>query len=195
MLRTLRSVSLAALTAGSLLIVSASASIAAEVDPGTLTPPPPPDARCFTTGPDRVTCDTVLNFTFENAPDFEGPCGVIYVSGTDFRDGFRFYEDGLIVRRHVTIAVNATLSLSPTGDGPTVKLIARGGWWNVWPVPGGSDEDALQVSSGVDIKMIGPGLGAQFQIAGRFDQEGNHTGIFTAFSDEAFAALCEALGG
>ena len=193
MIRMLRSISLAAVTAGSLLLASASGALAAEVDPSTLTPPPPPGARCFTTGPNRVTCDTVLNSTFENVPDFELPCGQVYVSGTDFREGFRFYEDGLMVRRHVTIAVNATWSLSPTGDGPSVRLIARGGWWNVWPVPGGSDADALQVSSGVDIKVIGPGLGADFQIAGRFDEEGNHTGIFTAFSDESIAALCEAL--
>ena len=194
MLRTLRTACLAAVTAASLL-AGASTALAAEVDPSTLTPPPPPGARCHTTGPDRVVCDTTLDFTFENAPDFEAPCGVIYVSGTDFRDGFRFYEDGLMVRRHVTVQVNATMSLSPTGDGATVRLIARGGWWNVWPVPGGSDAEALQVSSGVDIKLIGPGLGAEFQIAGRFDQDGNHTGIFTAFSDEAFAALCEALAG
>ena len=195
MIRTLRSIWLAALTAASLLLVDAPATLAAGVDPSTLTPPPPPGARCHTTGPDRVICDTVLNSTFENAPDLEASCGLVYVSGTDFREGFRFYEGGLMVRRHVTAAVNATWSLSPTGEGPTVRLIAHWGWWSVWPVPGGSDEDAVVTSSGLDVKVIGPGLGADFQIAGRFDPDGNYTGIFTAFADESLAALCEALEG
>lgn len=195
MMRTLRSISLAAVTAASLLLAGASATLAARVDPSTLTPPPPPGARCHTTGPDRVVCDTVLNSTFENLPDFETPCGLLYVSGTDFREGFRFYEGGLMVRRHVTAAINATMSLSPTGDGPTVRLIAHWGWWSVWPVPGGDDEAAVVTSTGLDVKVIGPGLGADFQIAGRFDPVGNHTGIFTAFSDESFAELCEALAG
>lgn len=195
MLRTLRSITLAALTAGSLLLVSASATFAAAVDPSTLTPPPPPGARCFTTGPNRVVCDTVLNSTFENVPDFEISCGLLYVSGTDFREGFRYYEDGLMVRRHVTVEVNATWSLSPTGDGPTVILIARYGWWSVWPVPGTNDEGVLVAATGLDVKALGPGLGAVFQIAGRFDPDGSHTGIFSAFSDESLAALCAALDG
>jgi hypothetical protein len=194
MLRTLRSAGLAAITAASLL-AGASTALAAEVDPSALTPPPPAGARCHTTGPDRVICDTVLNASFENAPDFEAPCGVLYVSGTDFRDGFRFYEGGLMVRRHVTAALNATWSLSPTGEGPSVRVIARGSWWSVWPVPGGDDDDAVVTTTGLDIKVIGPGLGADFQIAGRFDPDGNHSGILTAFSDESIAALCDALGG
>ena len=83
----LRSLCLAFLTVGSLLLATASSTLAAEVDPSTLTPPPPPGARCHTTGPDQVVCDTVLNETFENVPDFEAPCGMVYVSGTDFREG------------------------------------------------------------------------------------------------------------
>lgn len=193
MLRLLRNAALAATTMGSILLAGVSPVLAGSVDPSTLTPPPPPGARCFTTGPGRVTCDTVLNFTLENEPDFELPCGLLYVTGTDFRDGFRFYENGLIVRRHVTAAVNVTWSLSPTGDGPSVRLIARGSWWSVWPVPGGVDGEDLFISSGLDAKAIGPGLGVAFQIAGRTDPEGNHTGIFTAFSDESSAALCSAL--
>ena len=47
----------------------------------------------------------------------------------------------------------------------------------------------------MSLKAIGPGLGSDFQISGRFDPEGNHTGIFTAFSDEAMDLLCVALGG
>ena len=196
MLRALRLVLIWTIATASLVITGASTAVAAGVDPSTLTPPPPPGARCFTTGPERVTCDTFLNFTFENQPDFEVPCGVLYVSGTDFRDGFRFYENGLLVRRHITGAVNATWSLSPTGDGPTVDLIAHISLWEVWPVPGGRDEDAvLLASSGLDIKTRTPGLGAAFQNAGRFEGDGSHTGIFRAFSDESIAALCAALAG
>ena len=195
MRKKLRSGLISALTIASVLLAGASEALAAQVDPSTLTPPPPPGSRCFTTGPGRVTCDTVLNSTLENAPDLEAPCGLLYVSGTDFRDGFRFYEDGLLVRRHVTVAFNATWSLSPTGDGPSVRVIGRGSWWSLWPVPGGTDDDAVVTTTGLDIKVIGPGLGAQFQIAGRFDPEGNHSGLLTGFSDDALAALCEALGG
>ena len=194
-MKTLRSLLLAILTLSFLTLAGPSATYAAEVDPSTLTPPPPPGARCHTTGPDRVVCDTVLNETFENAPDFEQPCGTIYLTGTDLRDGFRFYEDGLMVRRHVTAHVRATGSLSPTGEGPTVDLIAHHNWWSVWPIPGGDDEDALVTAVGLDVKIRGAGLGAAFQIAGRFDQQGDHTGIFTAFSDASLNALCEALEG
>jgi hypothetical protein len=195
MIRLFRTISLAAITAGSVLLAGASGAFAGSVDPSTLTPPPPPGARCFTTGPGRVTCDTFLNFTLENAPDFELPCGMLYVTGTDFRDGFRFYEDGLMVRRHVTAHFDATWSLSPTGDGPSVSLIARLSWWEVWPVPGEDNEGVLVASTGVDIKAISPGLGAFFQISGRTIADGTHTGIFTAFSDESIAALCGALAG
>ena len=193
MIRMLRAASVAAVVAGSLLLAGASSTLAAAVDPNSLTPPPPPGARCFTTGPGRVTCDTVLNFALENVPDFEIPCGMLYVTGTDFRDGFRFYEDGLLVRRHVTAHFDATWSLSPIGDGPSVSLIARLSWQEVWPVPGEDNEGVLVASTGVDIKAISPGLGADFQISGRTIADETHTGIFTAFSDESLAALCGAL--
>lgn len=195
MLRSFRSVLLAAVTAASILLAGASTALAAKVDPSTLAPPPPLGARCFTTGPGRVTCDTFLNFTLENAPDFEASCGLLYVTGTDFRDGFRFYENGLIVRRHVTADINVTWSLSPTGAGPSVRLIGHQSWWSAWPVPGGVDGEDVFTTTGLDTKVIAPGLGAAFQVAGRFDPDGNHTGILTAFSDASIAALCDALTG
>ena len=106
-------------TVASLLLAGASATLAGSVDPSTLQPVPPPGARCHTAG-NQVICDTVLNSTLENQPDFELPCGVLYLTGTDFRDGLRFYQDGKIVRRHVTGALNVTGTLSPTGDGSTI---------------------------------------------------------------------------
>ena len=181
-------------TAAGLLLATVPASLAGSVDPSTLTPPPPPGARCHTAG-GQVVCDTVLNFDLENQPDFELPCGTLYLTGTDYRDGFRFYVDGLIVRRHVTGALNVTGSLSPTGDGPTIRLIARWNIWSVWPIPGGGDDDAVAIERGLSLKAIGPGIDSDFAIAGQFDAEGNHTGLFTAFSDESIVALCEALEG
>ena len=178
-----------------LLLAAAPVSLAASVDPSTLTPPPPPGARCHTTGPDRVVCDTVLNATLENVPDFELPCGTIYLTGTDLREGFRFYENGLLVRRHVTGDFRVTASLSPTGAGPTIELSAHWNWWSVWPTPGGGDDDALTTEVGMSLKASAPGLGSDFHIAGRFDPAGNHTGVFTAFSDASMVALCEAFLG
>jgi hypothetical protein len=195
MIRDLRPLFAAVVIAGSLLLAGASTTLAAEVDPSTLTPPPPPGARCHTTGPARVVCDTVLNQTFENLPDFELPCGVVYLTGTDFREGFRFYEDGLMVRRHVTADLDATATLSPTGDGPLVRMTSHRNWWSVWPVPGGSDDEALYTQAGMDLKFSAPGLGASFQISGRLDPDGNWTGLFTGWSDEAMALLCEVLVG
>jgi hypothetical protein len=179
-------------TAAGLLLATVPASLAGSVDPSTLTPPPPPGARCHTAG-QQIICDTVLNFDLVNQPDFELPCGTMYLTGTDYRDGFRFYVDGLIVRRHVTGALNVTGSLSPTGDGPTIRLIARWNIWSVWPIPGGGDDDAVAIERGLSLKAIGPGIDSDFAIAGQFDAQGNHTGLFTAFSDESMDALCEAL--
>jgi hypothetical protein len=192
-MHTSRSLLLALIAASMLLVAGPSATFAADVDPSTLTPPPPPGARCHTTGPDRVVCDTILNTDLENVPDFELPCGTLYLTGTDYREGFRFYEDGLIVRRHVTADFRVTGSLSPTGDGPTIRLFAHLNWWSVWPIPGGGDDDALVTETGMSLKAAGPGLGAEFAIAGRFLPDGEHSGLFTAFSDESIAALCEAL--
>ena len=85
-----------------LLLAAAPASLAGSVDPSTLQPPPPPGAKCHTAG-NQVICDTILNFDLENQPDFDLPCGTLYLTGTDYREGFRFYVDGKIVRRHCSL--------------------------------------------------------------------------------------------
>ena len=45
----------------------------------------------------------------------------------DVRHGLRFYENGLLVRRHVTApgGVSGFISLSPTGEGPRVEVVSR----------------------------------------------------------------------
>ena len=64
---------------------------------------------------------------------------------------------------------------SPTGDGPTIRLIARWNIWSVWPIPGGGDDDAVAIERGLSLRAIGPGLGSDFHISGQFDPFGNHT--------------------
>ena len=146
---------LATLSLGAgLLLAAAPASLAVSVDPSTLQPPPPPGAKCHTAG-NQVICDTILNFDLENEPDFDLPCGTLYLTGTDYREGFRFYVDGKIVRRHVTGAFNVTGSLSPAGDGPTIRLIARWNIWSVWPIPGGGDDDAVAIERGLSLRAMG----------------------------------------
>jgi len=178
--------------ATSLFLGTVGSVAAASVDPSTLTPSPPSDARCHTAG-NQVICDTVLNFFLENEPDMDTPCGQLYFTGTDLRNGTRFYTDGLLTRRHVTAQVNGTLSLSPTGDGPSVTVTAHHNWWGYWLVPG-SDGDGIQTTHGVELKISGPGISSGFMLAGAFLPDGSAHGRLTAFSDDAFARLCAALG-
>jgi hypothetical protein len=192
-MRRFFSLVIAALTAGSLVLAAAGVAVAAPVEPSTLTPPPPDDARCHTAGAQTI-CDTVLNFFPVNEPAFEAPCGTLYFTGTDLRNGLRFYNaDGLLTRRHVTSQLRGTLSLSPTGEGPSLRMTGHMNWWNVWPVPG-TEGDGVQTNRGVDIKVQGPGIGSGFMLAGNFPPDEPAHGHFTAFTDESLVLLCEALG-
>jgi hypothetical protein len=174
-----------------LLLAAATTTLAAGVDPSSLTPPPPPDASCHGSGT-QVICDTVLNLDSVNEPAFDLPCGTAYFTGTDYRDGTRFYDsDGLLTRRHVTGQVAGTISLSPTGAGPTLKLTGHLNWWAYWPVPG-SAGDGIQTNHGVDIKIGGPGLGSAFHLSGNFQPDGTMVGRATAWTDAGFAAVCAA---
>ena len=69
--------------------------------------------------PDRVPVDVV------NETDHRGfglPCGTLYETVYDLREGIRWYLDGKLVRRFVSQNAEGTWSLSPTGDGPTVTM-------------------------------------------------------------------------
>ena len=181
------------LTALALAFGTAAIASARSVDPSTLQPPPPPGARCHEAGR-QVICDTTLNATFANEPAFDAPCGTLYVTGSDLRDGTRWYTDGLITQRHVNGSLNATLSLSPTGAGPSVKMTGHWNWWSVWAVPGGTDDEAVTTESGLDLRITGPGIGSRFHISGHFLPDGTIRGLFTGFTDDGFAAVCAALG-
>ena len=92
------------LLAGTLAVITPAASAdPPTVDPSTLQPPPPPDARCDPAGL-YVIGHTVIDFSVEAGPvtDFGLPCGTVYFTATDVRHGLRLYENGLLVRRHVT---------------------------------------------------------------------------------------------
>ncbi len=182
----------------SALAVTAPAASAAppSVDPSTLQPPPPPDARCIPTGR-YVICHTVIDFSVEAEPvtDLGLPCGTVYFTATDVRHGLRFYENGLLVRRHVTApgGVSGFISLSPTGEGPRLELVGHLNWWSTFSVPGDVDTEST-TSHGLDIRLTSPDGGIVAIIAGRTDPEGAHTGVARFVDDPAIAeAICAAL--
>ena len=182
--------SLLAIAALSLVATPVSAG---SVDPSTLQPPAPTGAHCHDAGSQTI-CDTTLDFDLLDEPFVDAPCGTLYMTGTDERDGTRWYTDGLLTHRHVVGALNARLTLSSDGEGPS--LVARGhwNWWSVWAVPGGSEDEAVVTESGLDLQISGPGIGSRFHISGRFLPDGTTFGRFTGFSEDALAALCQALG-
>jgi hypothetical protein len=185
------------LIAGTLAVITPAASAdPPSVDPSTLQPPPPPDARCDTTGR-YVICHTVIDFSVEAEPvtDLGLPCGTIYFTATDVRHGLRFYENGLLVRRHVTApgGVSGFNSLSPTGEGPRVELVGHLNWWSTFSVPGDEDTEST-TSHGLDIRLRSPDGEIIAIIAGRTDPEGSHTGVARFVEDPAIAeAICAAL--
>jgi len=184
------------LIAGALAVTGPAAQAAPpSVDPSTLQPPPPPDARCLPTAR-YVICRTVIDFSVEAEPaDLGLPCGTVYFTATDVRHGLRFYEDGLLVRRHVTApgGVSGFMSLSPTGEGPRLELVGHLNWWSTFSVPG-DDDTASTTSHGLDIRLTSPDGGIVAIIAGRTDPEGAHTGVARFVDDPAIAeAICAAL--
>ena len=185
------------LIAGALAVIAPAASAdRPTVDPTTLQPPPPPDARCDPTGR-YVICHTVIDFSVEAEPvtDLGLPCGTIYFTATDVRHGLRFYENGLLVRRHVTApgGVSGFISLSPTGEGPRVEVVGHLNWWSTFSVPGDEDTEST-TSHGLDIRLTSPDGEIIAIIAGRTDPEENHTGVARFVEDAAIAeAICAAL--
>ena len=96
------------------------------VDPSTLTPPPPAGAVCQETG-QYVICQTYFDEPpVVNEPEFMVSCGSgdrwVYLTETVHREGIRWYSDGLLVKRFGTEHEEGTLSLSPTGEEPTVRV-------------------------------------------------------------------------
>ena len=179
--------------AGTLLVGSAgTVSAGSPVDPALLTPPPPPGATCSNDGR-FVICATTFNGSATNELAFELTCGPVYVTSTDVRVGRRWYEDGLLVRRHVVQNASGTWSLSPTGEGPLVSFIAHATWGEVYLIPG---DESSQVGHqrGNDLLARSATGGVLAHVSGRSTDEG-FTGLFHLPEDPARdAAVCAALG-
>jgi hypothetical protein len=181
----------AALAAAALTLVGP-AGAGEQIDPSVLQPPPPPGAVCRADGP-YVICDTFLDATLENEPVFDLPCGTVYETSADHRDGTRWYVDNLLVKRRVVAHLTGTWSLSPIGQGPTVALDGSWNWWIRLAVPG--DESTGELTShGTDLRVSGPGLGGLIHDAGISYPDETHHGIARFFdTPEAAGALCAAL--
>ena len=189
--------------------ITAGAALAGQgVDPSTLKPPPPAGAVCQETG-QYVICQTYFDEDpVVNDPAFMISCGTgdrtVYLTETVHREGIRWYSDGLLVRRFVTEHEEGSLSLSPTGEEPTVRVFDHNTWVDNYTTPGDEDS-AITTFHGNGFRIVLPGGGDLLHIAG-FDQEpdGPFHGIArdlnvdedTGFvSDpEVNAALCAALG-
>jgi hypothetical protein len=173
------------------------------VDPDTLTPVPPPGAECKDTG-NYVICHTFGGESWANQPDFMLSCGMAYSTGSAYREGIRWYSDGLLVRRFIKETGSGTISLSPTGEGLTVRFFGHFNYTDYLATPGEFDS-ATTIERGLDTRMWRPGSGVMLRLAGIFifapedithrgagefalDEEGNL--IIPAEED---AALCEAL--
>ncbi len=185
---------LAAITGGAALAAPNS------VDPDTLTPPPPPGAECKDTG-NYIICQTYFDEpSLVNEPVFELSCGTVYETSDVHREGIRWYSsEGLLLRRFVTEDVEGTWSLSPTGEGPTVRFFAHDNWTDVYAIPG--DEDSASTTyHGAAFKVVAPTSG-ELIYAGTYLPDGTHHGAGGEFfiddegnvDPEADAALCAAL--
>ena len=163
------------------------------VDPSTLQPPPPPGASCRLDGR-FVICQTELHETLDAEPILELPCGTLYETARDDREGIRWYEDGLAVRRFVSRHFSGYWTLSPTGEGPFVTLSGHSNFWTEWLVPGdeATEQDTFH---GLEVLAKAPDGGIVAQITGVFLPDETHHGIFQIPDDDASvqAALCDAL--
>ena len=185
---------LAAITGGAALAAPNS------VDPDTLTPPPPPGAECKDTG-NFILCQTFFDEpSLVNEPVFELSCGTVYETSNVHREGIRWYSaEGLLLKRFVREDAQGTLSLSATGEGPTVRFFAHDNWTDIYTTPG-DEESASTTYHGVGLRIIAPGSGGLIY-AGITLPDGTHHGtplrrdLFSGedIAPEADAVLCEAL--
>jgi hypothetical protein len=184
--------------------VTAGAALAAPrtIDPNTLTPPLPPEVHpvCKQTG-NYIICKTYFDEpSLVNEPAFELSCGTVYETSNVHREGIRWYSaEGLLLKRFVREDAQGTLSLSATGEGPTVRFFAHDNWTDIYTTPG-VEESASTTSHGVGLRIIAPGSGGLIY-AGITLPDGTHHGVplsrdlFSGedIAPEADAMLCEAL--
>jgi hypothetical protein len=173
-------------------VFATQANAGTPVDPATLTPEPPPGAICSASGPTLVLCHTIFVEDLVNEPVFSLPCGQVYETSHDPRVGLRRYEDGLLVRRHVFSDLEGVWSLSPSGDGPIVRIEGHLNWIDTYLVPG-DESSASTTFQGLGLRAFVPG--GVVQIAGLERPDEDPAGVFRFPEDPAAAeALCAALG-
>ena len=163
------------------------------VDPSTLTPEPPPGARCQSAG-NQVICDTQLDESILT-PTAVGdlPCGTLYETKSDVRQGTRWYDaEGLLVERHVTQQLRGTWSLSPDMSAPIVLIAAHANWRDRLAVPGDFDSNSGHDATARCSMSRRPDTG-RFSTRPDTKAPDGFTGRFDEFDDATIAELCEAL--
>ena len=187
-------VALVAALGGVLIWMAAPAAAGPVVDPGTLQPEPPPGAVCRADGPWTI-CQTVFLVDVVNEPiiDFGLPCGTLYETVYDLREGIRWYLDGKLVKRFVSQNAEGTWSLSPTGDGPTVTIAFHANWRNEYAIPG-DESSGPEALHGSGFSVRAPGVGVIAHVAGLELPDGTHRGVLRFIDDpQVAAAVCAAL--
>jgi hypothetical protein len=168
------------------------AAAAEPVDPSTLTPEPPPGARCHASG-NQVICDTQVDESIVTPVAVDDlPCGTLYETNSDVRQGTRWYNaDGLLVERHVTQQLRGTWSLSPDMSGPVVLVTAHANWRDHLAIPGDFESNAGSIQGSL-FTVSAPGQGTIVKLAGRESPDG-FTGHFDEFDDAVIAEICDVL--
>jgi hypothetical protein len=170
------SITALAVSFGGLAVGAVPASAGGLVDPSTLVPEPPPGAICRANGA-GVICETTFNGSVLNEPAFPLPCGLIYETSDDVRRGIRWYIDGRLTQRFVFQNAAGSWSLSPTGDGPRVTLVAHDDWQNRNIDASTPEETWSTTSHGMILRITGPDGGPIFQYTGLERPDGTHSGL------------------
>ena len=167
------------------------------IDPSALTPDPAlagAEAVCQADG-QWIICHTTLTIQSVNQPLVGFPCGTVYETSIDTREGIRWYNagDSVIVKRRVTQRLEGTWSLSSDGAGPTVILEASSNWYDSRYADPNDLDSGTRASHG-EFTLRAPGYGTIAHIAGVDTPDGSHHGVFLLPEDPAVAAeLCAAL--
>jgi hypothetical protein len=162
------------------------------VDPSTLQPVPPPGASCRLDGR-FVICRTELHQAIAGEPAFDLPCGTVYETSSNDREGIRWYSNGLLVRRRVSATVDGFWTLSPTGDAPRAAISGHWNWWAIPAVPGGDQDTETLTAHGNEFVVKAPGGSVIAHVAGLDLPDGSHRGVLRFDDPATTAALCAAL--
>jgi hypothetical protein len=183
-------------TPSSTAAVVAAAKAAPSVDPGSLIPVPAPPtvSECKADGR-WIICHTTLLIEPVNDPVGDVGCGTIYETSRDARLGIRWYDAStrVIVKRHVRQDLEGTWTLSPTGAGPAVDIVAHQNWYDSDYTDPNDLDSGLRSTHG-EFTAKAPGFGVIAHVAGFDTPDGTHHGAIRDFGDPAIAAkLCAAL--